>query len=426
MTDRRRSIYEVGLLAALVTVLTAAGAWIYPIWDDGRLLLAIQESGRQAIWINFGNRPLAALFYIFLMKYEAFLYASIVLNWITWLGMGLVTMHFWRLMFPAHSRFALLPALLSVAPILTKVQFAILTIPTIVMVGPLLGFIAIFMFLSEQPGRSRKVIVATAGLLLLAFSILISEYGVVTAVVALILVSAQVIRYSSERKWQQWVVPALIAMCTLISYSFYLWLGSGTGKDAFRPGYMLAVPGWRIRGIPFRWLSGIWRGEIGGLLESLGSVTLTTKAAFLSFVCGAVVSALVVMLIHKRGAVEFTLRQDRFSIITLFVAVAAALMPVVLMDRTLETKWDSRFWVPVIPLLSSLSVYILFYVLRARLYFLVPILCGFLTGYWTTFEIARTFRNPDPVVALPLHFESQISDCVTADIRNQLKMGNRA
>ena len=401
MTDRQRSICEVGLLAALVTALTAAGAWIYPIWDDGRLLLAIQESGKQAIWINFGNRPLAALFYIFLMKYEAFLYASIVLNWITWLGMGLVTMRFWSLMFPAHSRFALLPALLSVAPILTKVQLAILTIPTIVMVGPLLGFIAIFMFLSEQPGRSRKVIVATAGLLLLAFSILISEYGVVTAIVALILVSAQAIRHSSERKRQQWVVPALIVVATLISYSFYLWLGSGTGKDAFRPGYMLDVPGWRIRGIPFRWLSGIWRGEIGGVLESLGSITLTSKAAFLSFVCGAVVSVLVFRLIHKRGAVEFTLQQDRFSIITLLVAVAAALIPVVLMDRTLETKWDSRFWMPVMPLLSSLSVYILFYVLRARLYFLVPILCGFLTGYWTTFEIAKTFRNPDPVVSLP-------------------------
>lgn len=426
MTDRRRSIYEVGLLAALVTALTAAGAWIYPIWDDGRLLLAIQESGSQAIWINFGNRPLAALFYIFLMNHEAFLFASIVLNWSTWLGMGLVTMRFWRLMFPAHARFALLPALLSVAPILTKVQLAILTIPTIVMIGPLLGFIAIFMFLSEQPGRSRKVIVASAGLVLLALSILISEYAVVTAVVAFILVSAKAISYSAERKRWQWVVPASIVMCTLMSYFVYLWLGRGSGKDAFRPGYMLQVPGWRIRGIPFRWLSGIWRGEIGGLLESLGSFTLNSKAALLSFVCGAVVSALVVLLIHKQGAVEFTLQQDRFSIITLLVAVAVALIPVVLMDRTLETKWDSRFWLPVMPVLSSLSVYILFYVLKPRLYILVPVLCGFLAGYWTPLEIARTFRNPDPVVALPREFKFQIPDYVRVDVGNKSNIGNIA
>jgi hypothetical protein len=401
MADRRTSIYEVGLLAGLVTVLTAAAAWIYPIWDDGRLLLAIQESGSRAIWINFGNRPLAALYYVFLLNYHLFLPISIVLHWATWLGLGLVTIRFWRVMFPAHSGVALLPALLSVAPILTKVQLAILTIPSIVLVGPLLGYVAIFMLLSEQSTRPRKILVSAAGLALIAFSILISEYAVVTAIVGLILLSATAIRDRSERKRERWVIAASIAACMFISYSVYLWLGKGTGRDAFRPGYILEVPGWRIRGIPFRLLSGIWRGEIGGLLESLGSITLNSKAAVLSFVCGAIVSGLVVLFIHKREAFEFSLQQDKFSIITLLVAVFVALIPVVLMDRTLEVKWDSRFFLPVMPVLASLSVYILFYVLKARLYLLVPVICGFLAGYWTSFEIARTFRNPDPVVALP-------------------------
>jgi len=98
----------------------------------------------------------------------------------------------------------------------------------------------------------------------------------------------------------------------------------------------------------------------------------------------------------------------------------------VLMDRTLETKWDSRFWLPVIPVLSSLSVYILFYLLKARLYVLAPVLCGFLAGYWTTMEIAKTFRNPDPVVALPRIFKSQIPDCVTVDMGNKSKTGRLA
>jgi hypothetical protein len=426
MAARRTLIYEVGLLAALVTVLTAAAAWIYPIWDDGRLILAIQQSGSEAIWVNFGNRPLAALYYIFLMKYQVFLPASIVLHWMTWLGIGLITMRFWRLMFPAHAGFALLPALLSVAPILTKVQLAILTIPSIVLVGPVIGFIAIFMILSEQPTRSRKIIVNAAGLALIAFSILISEYAVATAAVGFILVSAKAIHSRSERKGKRWVIAVLVAVCALISYAVFLWLGRGSGRDAFRPGYALEVPGWRIRGIPFRLLSGIWRGEIGGLLESLGSITLNSKAALLSFVCGAVVSGLVVLLIHKREAVEFRFQEDRFSIIALLVAVPVALLPFVLMDRTLETKWDSRFWLPVIPVLSSLSVYILFYLLKARLYVLAPVLCGFLAGYWTTMEIAKTFRNPDPVVALPRIFKSQIPDCVTVDMGNKSKTGRLA
>src|SRR6266849_4636963 len=94
----RTSLYEVVILAGLVTALTLAAALLYPTWDDGRLMVLIRESGSRAIWVNFGNRPLAALLYVFLLNHQVFLPVAIVLHWITWLGMGLVTMRFWRLM----------------------------------------------------------------------------------------------------------------------------------------------------------------------------------------------------------------------------------------------------------------------------------------------------------------------------------------
>lgn len=426
MALTRTSLYEVVLLAVPVTALTFAATRIYPIWDDGRLMSAIQESGSRAIWVNFGNRPLATLFYLFLLNHQAFLPVGMVIHWMTWLGMGLVTMRFWRLTFPALSRFALLPALLSVAPILCKVQLVILTIPSIDLLGPVLSFLAIFILLSEQPTRWRRIIVGATGLALIALSILISEYAVVTAAVGFILVCAKAIDGRTERKRERQVMAALVAVGVLISYSVFLWLTRASGRDAFRPAHILELSGWRLRGIPFRLLSGIWRGAIGGFLESLGSITLNSKVALLSFVGGAVMSGLVVLVIHKREAVEFTLQQDRFSIITLLVAVLVALIPVVLMDRTLETKWDSRFWLPVIPVLSSLSVYILFYVLKARLYVLVPVLCGFLAGYWTTMEIANTLHNPDPIVALPRIFKSQILDCVSVNVGDNPTTGRLA
>jgi hypothetical protein len=394
MALNRTSLYEVGLLAVLVTALTFAAARIYPTWDDGRLMLAIQESGSRAIWVNFGNRPLAALFYVFLLNHQAFLPVGMVLHWMTWLGMGLVTMRFWRLMFPAHSRFALLPALLSVAPILCKVQLVILTIPSIDLLGPVLGFLAIFMLLSEQPTRLRKIIVGATALALIALSILISEYGVVTAAVGFILMSAKAIHGRTERKRERQIIAALIAVCALFSYLVFLWLTRAAGRDAFRPGYILESFSLRI---PFRLLSGIWRGAMGGILASLGSITLDSRAALLSFVCGVVFSSLVVLAIYKREEVEF--KWNGFSVITLLASLVVALVPVVLMDRTLDSKWDSRFWLPVLPVLSSLSVYILLYVLRARLYVLAPVLCGFLAGYWTTSEITSSFRNPEPIAA---------------------------
>lgn len=424
MALNRTSISEVVLLAALVSALTFAAAWIYPTWDDGRLMSAIQESGSNAIWVNFGNRPLVALFYVFLWNHQAFLPVGMALHWITWLGMGLVTMRFWRLMFPAHSRFALLPALLSVAPILCKVQFVILTIPSIDLPGPLLTFLAIFMLLSEPPTRRRKIIVGATALALIALSILISEYAVVTAAVGFILISAKALRNESGLKRQRLVMAALVAGCALVSYSVFLWLTRAAGRDAFRPGYILELSGWRLRGIPFRLLSGIWRGAIGGLLESLGSITLNSKAALLSFVCGVVLASLVVLTMYKREEVEF--KWSGFSFITLLASLAVALVPVVLMDRTLDSKWDSRFWLPVLPVLSSLTVYILFCLLRPRLYLLVPVLCGFLAGYWTTQEIANAFRNPEPIVVLPHRLQFHSADFIRVDVDNKSQMGRHA
>ena len=406
----RISLWEVMLLTGLVTALTLAAARLYPTWDDGRLMFLIRQSGSRAIWTNLGNRPLVALFLTFLLNHQLILPVGIILHWLSWLGMGLVTMFFWRLMFPAYSRFALLPALLSVAPILCKVQLVILTIVIIDVFGPVLSFLAIFMLLSEQPSPWRKIIVYAAGLLLIAFSILISEYGVATAAVGFILLSAKAIRGRTERKRERQVRAALIAACTLVSYLVFLWLSRTAGRAAFRPGYILQSPSWRTKGIPFRLLSGIWRGAMGGVLESLGSVTLNSKAALLSFVCGAVFSGLVVLGIYKREAVESTLKQDRFSVITLLAALVVALMPVLLMDRTLDSKWDSRFWLPVLPVLSSLSVFTLFYVLRTRLWVLVLVVCGFLAGYWTTSEIASAFRDREPVIVWTQEIESRIPD----------------
>jgi hypothetical protein len=146
----------------------------------------------------------------------------------------------------------------------------------------------------------------------------------------------------------------------------------------------------------------------------------------LSFVCGVVFSGLVVFGLYKREAVEFTLKQDSFSVITLLAALVVALIPVVLMDRTLESKWDSRFWLPVLPVLSTLSVYVLFSVLRTRLYVLVPVLCGFLAGYWTTSEIASAFHDREPTVARVQEFDCQILDWITLDVGIKSKIGGVA
>ena len=392
----RQTVYEFLLLVVLVSALTFAAAWIFPIWDDGRLMLAIQEFGSAAIWTNFGNRPLAALFYSFLLNHNLFVPVAVVLHFVGWLGMGWVTRSFWRLSFPSYANVALLPAILSVAPILCKMQTVLLTLVTIDLVPPLLVFAALFILLRQYRQRWHKLLLGALAFALIVVAVLISEYSVVAAAVAMVFLAGNAARGTPERKGEFRVTAGLIAACAVVSYGVFLWLTKGSGRDAFRPSYIKESFSLRI---PFRLLSGIWRGILGGLLQSLGSITLHSKVALLSFVCGCVFSLLVVLVLRKQS-VEVKLDRDKRVVITLFAATVLALIPVVLMDRTLESRWDSRFWLPALPVLSCLSVYLLLYLVRSRLQLLVVIVCGFLGGYWTTSEVANALRNGETVATL--------------------------
>jgi hypothetical protein len=390
----RVSWLELAVLAGLVTPLTIAAGLIYPIWDDGRLLFLINESGPVAIWTTFGDRPLVADFYKFLLDHHAFLPVGLLFHWITWFSMGLVTIYLWRLLFPAYSRFALLPALLTVAPVLSKCQLVILTIVFVVLIGPLLIFLAVFMLLSEQPSLWRKILVYAVALAFIAFAILISQYSVPTAIAAFVLLAARGLVARPGRRRQSLLLAGLTAVSALGSYAVFSWLAEPAISAPYRPGYAFQSLSEKIIVVPFRLLSGIWKGVVGGVLESLGTVALNNKPALLSFVCGIICSVIVALVIYKKvGTGSAAVSSSWFSVLTLLTATAFALLPVLLMGRTLEVRWDSRFWLPILPILSSLTVFILLCLVRQRLWLMVPILCGFLAGYWTSFEIVSGWRN---------------------------------
>jgi hypothetical protein len=407
--DNRFSLYEFLLLAAVVTALTLAAAWVYPIWDDARLLVLIRETGISAIRTDVDSRFLVAAFFIFLSDHQLFFPIGLVFHWVGWLGMGLVTMRLWRLMFPGHARFAVLPALLSVAPVLCKIQFVIMSVVFIDLIGPVLGFLGILMLFSEQSSSRRKVGAGVLALLLIVFSILISEYGVATAGAGFVLLTAKALRPGSERKREYRIAAALIAVFALGSYVVFSLLARSTASAPYRPGFALQSFSRKIQVLPFALLSGLWRGAIGGVLEALGSITLNSKAALLSFVCGAIFSVLVSFGMYRKADCAPTPNREWFSVLAMLVATLVAIFPFLMMGRTLESKWDSRFWLPVLPVLSSLTVFVLLFVVSKRVWLLVPIACGFLAGYWTTSEIINTHQHPEPVFASAKEIKSGLN-----------------
>ena len=402
MPNPRIFSFEVALMVALVSALTIGAWWIYPIWDDGRLLFWSSQMGEGVIYHNYGDRPLLYYLYLFLFRRQLFQPVGLIFHWVSWVVMGLVTMRFWRLMFPEYSQFALLPALLAVAPVLGKCQLVTFTIVFPVMTGALLIFVSLFLILSEQPSVFRRALVSSLALILIAFAVLITNYAVTTAAVAFVVLTAKAFKSRPSRKRELLISAGLSALAALCSYVAFCWLTQLTATPEYRPGYALTSLPWKIRVVPFRLLSAIWQSTMGGVLESLGAVALNTKATLLSFAFGMVFAALVWLVISRKGHLQVDTPSDhRYSFVTLLTATALALLPVFLMGRTLEGRWDTRFIVPILPVLSSLTVFILLSVVRKRLWILVPILCGFLTGYWTTLEIANAIRNPEPVVAFP-------------------------
>ncbi len=406
----RLSLYSILLLTGFVTLLTVAAVHIYPTWDDGRILVLIGESGLAAIQTNYGDRPIFAFLLTTLFNHHLLFPVGILFHWFSWVAMGLITMHLWRLMFPSYSKLALLPALLSVAPVLCKVQFVLLTIVFLCLLGPVLTFLGTFLLLRDYSSGKRRTLAIVSGLSLIMFSVLLSQYSISAAAIGFVLLIAKAIRNKKAGRHQTMIVTLLFAVGVVSAFLVFSQIA--TTSPEFRPSF--ALQSFRtIELAPFRLVSALYQGTIGVFLQALGGVTLASKRAVSGFISGLTMCGLVAAL-YRTGGNDISFRDHWPSVITLLVAAIPALIPLVLMDRTPGPGWDSRFWLPLLPVLSTLTVFGLLYVVRRRLWLLapiteprsirscfspqllliVPIFCGFLARYWAIIEAANAFSNP--------------------------------
>ena len=361
---------------------------VFPLWDDGLVLLQVDHGGGQAIRDSLPDRPVLGQILQFLADRGLIWQAATALHWLTWFAMGLITLRLWSILFPRQRGYALPAACLAVTPILCRIQLVLLCAVFFDAIGPTLVFLGILPFLS--PAAAGRTQLANLGFRLamlatVAVGVLLSEYALPSVAIGAVLIGSLAPRDERRPRRVLATIGLLLATAS-VAYLVYHHLATAEAREGVRPEAQDWA--WRIWVIGPRLVTAIWQMTLGTLLQRLGGIDVSSSKELLAgFVAG--LAAAGVLSWHARRATDGLSAAEQPDIgsprvlFTLLAAEVVGILPVIAMGRG-EHLWNwssSRFWVPALPVGACLGVYLLLVLLRPRLQWLVPAICGLLAGY---------------------------------------------
>ena len=378
---------ELTLLAILVSVMTFFALRAFPEWDDGLTLLEIQHGGGRALLNWMLDRPVLARIQCFAADSGHLMGVAGVVYWLTWFGVGWVTMRLWKILFPSRPEFALPAACLAVAPLVYRLQTVLISGTWVTLVGPLLTWLVLLELLApraSKPSLFRTIALHAVLVVVVAASTLVSEYELPTVVAGAVLLAGLGPRPAGNSK-QTWMTIGLLLLTAAAAYAVYHRLGSSESRPGIRP--ELQDWAWRIPVVGPRLLTATWRLSLGILLERMGDFDFSGgKEMLLALLAGLVVAGGVQWMSRRRVNSQSIDEESTFHsprvLLTLVLAAAAGILPVVVMGIEIRTWSGSRFFGPLLPVESCLSVALLTLVARRRLATMLPAVCGLLAGYY--------------------------------------------
>ncbi|HEY1249985.1 MAG TPA: hypothetical protein VGH97_02265, partial [Thermoanaerobaculia bacterium] len=338
---------ETVFLLLVCSALAAAAAAAFPTLDDAYLNLLLRENGPQGVFLGHQDRPVLAMLLrdaseAFGRHFWTFAFLANVVLWTT---LGVQTCILWRLMMPAWSEYAIVAGLLSVAPIVVRIQ---LVTATVTLFG-VLSVVQVYgglLTLVGALGRSSRGGVAL-GLLLCALGVLLTEYAVAAScAVAVLLVFAFPELYRGERRLFVRCALAILLIAAL-AYVFFLVISDLGDRPEVDP--RRRIDRASIEGFPFSLLTSVWQVLIGSYGTSFGKIWMERDSgtSIAAVVFGLAIAGVVAWILRRRNPAELP-DPRRIRMLPLLAAVVAGIAPVALMRPYSPIDFATRFYLPVL------------------------------------------------------------------------------
>jgi hypothetical protein len=425
-------------LVLICVPLTIGAIWAFPIWDDAWLWLLLKENGVGVIGASVADRPVMATLWSLLATSEhTFWRASFVAQALLWPTLALISALLWTHLFPNLRRYAMVVACVTVAPIISKVQMVTANIAFGGLLSVVLGYGAFllvlrFVMVDDRFGR----VALGLSVPILGLGILVTEYALPVVMIMVILFWSYARRAPDpETRVRAWRAIFISILTAGAAYAIYFIVADYTarpGGSEVSPFYVFTQGIANLASFSFRLVEGIWQSVAGGLVNSMGEVTLTSKSGIMAAAYGALVAGL---LFYGSRSPEQNPSRNTISkrdVLLPAVALVAGLLPTVAMARIPWNPGDgmqSRFELPLLPITAALIVLISLSLVRRRLWAVPILLLGFVAGNATLTEVWSAIGERQQIaaigVALRDHVSSKDGYTVAAVVLPERSLGPR-
>jgi len=407
---------EILVLIAASALLTAVAWRVHPAWDDGWLLIQLQE-GAGSLRASMADRPLLGLAWSRLAEAGVLLPVSAALHGAAWLGLALVTRALWRRLFPARAAFGLTVALLVTSTVVLEIQHVLVNPVGGSVVGAVLVYLALLLLWPDDGeavpgGRGARTLAAAAALLAAG---LLSEYGLVSAVAAATLLAVRGLGAPGPSRRRHWRSAALLLATAMAGYLLFALIADPAARPNIRPAHILALPAARWMAMPFVGLTRIWQGSLGGLLGDAGAAGVDSAETLLAAAGGLLAASIVFLLLRRGSAVgaESAPASPRpaaaartvpasWSAAALFAASTVGVLAIVALGRVPGPGVASRYYLPSAPALACLGLWSLLWLLRPALHRPAAAAVAFVAVFATAVDAASLIAERERIERLAL------------------------
>jgi hypothetical protein len=298
---------------------------------------------------------------------------------------------------------------ITVAPIISKVQMVTATIALqhLLSVVPCYGAFLLLLRFVKADDRFGWVALGLS-LLMLGFGILVTEYALPVVIVVVTFFWLYARRAPdpaiSTRAWRAILFSILAAGA---AYAIFFVMADFTvRRGTVSPFYIFRLGKAHLALLPFKLVQGIWQSIVGGFVNGLAEVTLTSRPGVMAAAYGALVAGLLFYGCRNPQHIATSPATNTISsraVLPLAAAFVAGLLPTVAMGRIPWNPVDgmsSRFELSLLPITVALVVLISLSLVRRRFWAVPILLFGFVAGNATFTEVWSAIRERQEISAM--------------------------